>query len=298
MSSSSALVTATFFAIAAANHLRDHQEFRRNLSTAEQLATYLACVENGSSFSELTGDSGVGTFGGSEDHTAILCCEAGMLSQFSFCPLRFERKIKMPQDLIFVIAASGIAADKTGSAQQHYNRLSIGVLSILNIWNEAAGRRDISLGAAVTSSPTAVDQIRALLRAHQDPSIPADFLTDRFEQFLLESCAIVPQAADAFARSDWNRFASLVEQSQVNAERLLRNQVPQTSFLAHSAKELGATAASAFGAGFGGSVWALVDKEKSHEFMTEWSARFHATFPQNSSATFFSSAPGPPLQAL
>jgi len=38
----------------------------------------------------------------------------------------------------------------------------------------------------------------------------------------------------------------------------LGNQIPQTIFLAKTARQLGAVAASAFGAGFGGSVWALV----------------------------------------
>ncbi|HVH87451.1 MAG TPA: galactokinase family protein, partial [Terriglobales bacterium] len=114
MSSSSALVIASFFAIAAANSLQSTEQFQQNLHTQEDLATYLACVENGSSFRALSGDTGVGTFGGSEDHTAILCCEAGKIAQYSFCPVRFERSITLPDDLTFVIATSGVAAEKTG----------------------------------------------------------------------------------------------------------------------------------------------------------------------------------------
>ncbi len=50
----------------------------------------------------------------------------------------------------------------------------------------------------------------------------------------------------------------MAERSQEAAERWLGNQIPETIALARLARHVGATAASAFGAGFGGSVWALV----------------------------------------
>ena len=46
---------------------------------------YLACAENGQSFRDLPGGKGVGTFGGSEDHTAILTCIAGAVSLYQLC---------------------------------------------------------------------------------------------------------------------------------------------------------------------------------------------------------------------
>ncbi len=76
-----------------------------------------AAIENGQTYKSLTGDGGVGTFGGSQDHTAILTSEAGHLKQYSFCPVRFERTIKLPEDCVFVIGVSGVVADKTGSAK-------------------------------------------------------------------------------------------------------------------------------------------------------------------------------------
>jgi hypothetical protein len=44
----------------------------RRVSTTFDLAGYLGAVENGLTFGSLPGTSGVGTHGGSEDHTAIL----------------------------------------------------------------------------------------------------------------------------------------------------------------------------------------------------------------------------------
>ena len=46
---------------------------------------------------ELPGDAGVGTFGGSEDHTAILLCAAGELRQYGFCPTRLEAAVPFPR---------------------------------------------------------------------------------------------------------------------------------------------------------------------------------------------------------
>jgi galactokinase len=60
------------------------------------------------------------------------------------------------------------------------------------------------------------------------------------------------------------------------------------------ARECGAIAASAFGAGFGGSVWALVLADQSGQFMNDWSSRYRETFPERASAAhFFISNPGP-----
>ena len=63
---------------------------------------------------------------------------------------------------------------------------------------------------------------------------------------------------------DLDAFGALVDRSQALAESLLGNQVLQTIHLASSARQLGAVAASAFGAGFGGSVSALRLSEKGY----------------------------------
>lgn len=298
MSSSSAFVIAAFFSVAAANNLDQTEEFQRNLRTKEELATYLASVENGRSFGALVGDVGVGTFGGSEDHTAILCCKAGKISQFSFCPLQFERCSKVQTDLTFVIGSSGVASEKTGNAQQQYNRLSLAIGSILKMWNHASGRSDPSLGSVVAFSSEGAEKIRELLRAQGDSNVPAAFLLNRFEQFLAETNEIVPAAGNALDRSDWSEFGRLVDLSQSYAEKLLENQVPETSFLARSARELGAIAASAFGAGFGGSVWTLVETGKCKDFIERWSSQYHHRFPERHSALFFASEIGPAAQQI
>src|SRR5688572_29941398 len=90
MSSSSALVIAVFLALEAINELRNTPQYEENIRSPEDLAAYLASVEMGGSFGTLEGDEGVGTLGGSEDHTAILCCKEGLVSRYSFIPTRSE----------------------------------------------------------------------------------------------------------------------------------------------------------------------------------------------------------------
>ena len=75
MSTSSAIICAVFLAVNGRNNLRERPEFAANISSEEELWEYLGCNENGQTFNGLVGDKGVGTFGGSEDHTAIMSCK-------------------------------------------------------------------------------------------------------------------------------------------------------------------------------------------------------------------------------
>jgi len=98
----------------------------------------------------------------------------------------------------------------------------------------------------------------------------------------------------ALAQGDLGRFGRLVDGSQRAAEQLLGNQIPQTIHLAAAARECGAAAASAFGAGFGGSVWAMVEQTYADSFLTAWADAYGRKFPQNAPAsTFFLTAAGP-----
>lgn len=299
MSSSSVLVTAIYTVLAALNGIEDTPEFRANIRSREELAEYLGCIENGSSFVTLAGDAGVGTFGGSEDHAAILRSKPGKLVQYSFCPVRFERSVNMPENLVWVIGVSGVSAPKAASARESYNRVSRSAAAILSLWRRHSGQPCSSLAQAIGSSPDAINKIRAMLRETHHDEFSPHALQQRFEQFLLESERLVWSAAQAVEQGDLNGFGRLVDESQAAAERVLGNQIPETIALAHSAKALGAHAASAFGAGFGGSVWSLVDKRDAGNFCAAWRNDYLARFPAREQASqFFSTAAGPPLLRL
>lgn len=293
MSSSSAMLVATFLAIDAVNHLSDRPAYRRNIDSREDLAGYLATVENGRSFGTLAGDKGVGTFGGSEDHTAILCCRAGSLSQYSYCPVRLERAIDVPDGYGFAVASSGVVAEKTSSAMRKYNLASRLAGAVAEAWRRSTGRDDPHIAAAVASGPNAAGRLRDILQ-QQSGGFTSAQLLNRFEQFIIESDEIIPAAGDALARGDLTEFGLLVDRSQSLAESLLGNQVPQTVFLSRSAHELGAVAASAFGAGFGGSVWAMVRASEAADFLAGWSRQYGEAFAESSGRSgFFLTHAGP-----
>ena len=293
MSSSSALVVATFLALVAVNRLDENETYQRYLCSREDLAAYLGCVENGQSFGKLMGDQGVGTFGGSEDHVAALCAERGTVKQYSYCPVRHERTIPLPADCVFAVACSGVVAEKTGAAMEQYNRLSRLAQAVVHQWNTATGRSDPHLAAILESADDAVDQARQGLDSHVHPEFSPGELHHRFEHFLEESEQIVSSAADHLHCDNLSVFGRLVDRSQEAAASLLGNQVPETMYLAERARHLGAIAASAFGAGFGGSVWAMVSVGEVDDFLTRWADAYTVKFPTRSRhATFFATHAG------
>jgi galactokinase len=299
MSSSSALSTAVFLALDAVNDFARDPRYRATIGSRESLAGYLGTIENGQSFGSLAGDLGVGTFGGSEDHTAILCCRAGFVSRYSFSPVRFEAEISLPATHTFVVAHSGIEAEKGSRAQALYNEMSLAVRRIVELWNAATGRADHSLASAVESGSDAGDRIRAILRTAAASDFSADRLTERFDQFVAESYEIIPAASAALAASDVAAFGKLVARSQLGAETLLRNQIPETIGLVRLARSEGATAASAFGGGFGGSVWALVRADDAGPFAVRWREGYCLSFPSAAArAEFIVTRPGPPAMRL
>jgi galactokinase len=299
VSSSSSLVVAIFLSLSAVNDLQDRPEYRANIRTQEDLAGYLGAVENGLSFKALGSHAGVGTFGGSEDHTAILCARPGSLVQYSFTPVTFERAIALPAGYTFVVGASGIIAEKTGAALDHYNRVSRRLSAGLEAWQRATNRTDVSMGVAIASSPDASERIREVLEAADDPDFTAKSLVERFDQFDAESNEIIPAAGDALARGDVAQFGQIVARSQRGAERVLENQIPETIALVRQARELGAVAASAFGAGFGGSVWALVESTRVEVFRSRWATAYRESFPESARRSeFFGTLAGPPATRL
>ena len=299
MSSSSAFMIGVFLALADANDLSLSPLYLSAISSTESLAAYLATIENGRSFGPLAGDCGVGTFGGSEDHTAILCCKPSTLSQYRFGPVRFERDVPMPKGHVFVVAFSGVLAEKTAAAMATYNRASLAAARVLAIWQEASGRPATTLESAAAEGPSAPDEIRQAVIAARDQEFGTDLLLKRFDQFVLESRSIVPSAGDALEANDLTTFGALVDRSQEATEQWLVNHVPETAALASEARGIGAPAASAFGAGFGGSVWALVAEGRSAGFAGEWSARYRRQFPEAwARARFFETCAGPSAMRL
>lgn len=294
VSSSSALLIAVFSAIAAVNHLHDTAIWRSSLPTLPHLAGYLGAMENGGAFGLLAGENGVGTLGGSQDQTAILCAEPGHIVDYGWMPVRRIGAYPLPPTHCFVVASSGIVAEKSAGAREQYNRASQMVAHLLARWNRASVRDDPSLATAMESDPGAHDRLRGIIAAGATAQFSAEALRQRLDQFLLETYTLIPAAADAVAAQDWSALGEITARSMAAADSWLGNQIPETRSLVRVARERGAIAASAFGAGFGGSVWALVRTSDAEAFMAAWAARYRSQFPDaGAAAMFFPTTAGP-----
>jgi galactokinase len=278
MSSSSALVVAIAASLGAIGDIGAHPAWQTNIRTPLDAAAYYACVENGARFGGLEGDAGVGTHGGSEDHTAIVEGRPGQVSAFAFVPPRAIDVAPVPRRWRFVLARSRAAARKTGAAQEPYNRLAAGTAVLLELWNAHTQLPPaVSLGSVVGSS-AAREHLEALVSRSSVPGWPADTLQRRLDHFIREDDRVLPALA-AFRDGDVETLRRLSAESQRDAETLLGNQIPDTIALARTALERGAFAACSFGAGFGGSVWALVEQDHAPGFARTWQSDAFVAYP-------------------
>ena len=294
LSSSSALCVGVALAMIERARLRERPEWRQHLRRMHDLAWYLGSVENGVDFPGLPGSSGIGIRGGSEDQTAILTCRTEHVSLYRFQPVTPLGETRMPADWSFVIASSGVQADKADSVKDRYNRASFAARALHEIWNRHSGDRAQSLCAAL-SGPRSVEKLEKWLEG--DASFTADELKKRLHHFVRET-ARGPLAAVAFRDADREALGRLSADSQRDAHELLGNQIPETIALAGLAREIGAFGASSFGAGFGGSVWAAVPTADAQRFGEEWVRAYAERMPHIGMVDWFVARPGPPAIEL
>jgi galactokinase len=294
MSSSSAFIIVIFLALRDLFGWDRTDPYRASISDRVDLADYLGHVENGQTYKELPGEKGVGTAGGSQDHAGILCSEPRKAILISFQPTRYRTSIPLPPGLSFCLASSGVRAEKTKTARERYNLAADRARRVLLTLNET-GLKAKTLGAMIEDPEFDLADCRAVLRRVQE----GRELECRLVQFYSEVAVLLPEVMAALNSDDAQRLATAVIRSQEMAEKHLENQVAETVHLARSALEMGAIAASAFGAGFGGSVWALVKTAVGKPFLDAWRSDYLHAFPGRiESAEFFLDPTGPPACSL
>jgi galactokinase len=290
LSSSSALTVGVALALIHRARLTERPEWRQHLRRIYDLGWYLGCVENGLDYPGLPGSAGVGTHGGSEDHTAILASRTEHVSLYRFVPVTPLGETRMPAEWTFVIASSGIQADKADSVKDRYNRASNGVRALHTMWNAKSGERAQSLCAALASHPRAAEKLEQWIEGND--LFSAEELRRRLRHFVREN-ARAAQAAAAFHQVDEAALGRLADDSQREAHELLGNQIPETMALAQLARDAGAFASSSFGAGFGGSVWAAVRTAEAERFGREWVRAYQDKMPHAGTVDWFVARPGP-----
>ena len=266
MSSSSVLVVTVLLAL-----LAEGGYTQLPFESVEDLAGFAGAVESGADWRTLGGDEGVGTRGGSQDHTAILCSREGMASLFGYHPIHCHERVDLPESVALVVAGSGVKARKTGDARAAYNRASWRASEVARLYSQDVDEYYPHLGAMMAAPHFDLESLRW--------AVPDDDLWDRFQQFEREIDDVLPRAVRALRDEDWTAFGQATARSQQMAAEWLHNQIPETEALVRGALTSGALAASSFGAGFGGAVWALVERGRREEFKTEWRRAYNEDYP-------------------
>ena len=294
MSSSSALMVGVAVTLIRLAGVRGSRAWRENIGSALDEAGYYACIENGRDFRALAGDAGVGTHGGSEDHAAMLGSTPGTFTALSFAPMRLLATAPQPDDWTCIVASTGVAAEKTGAARTAYNRLSDGAARLLEL--ASRGGDEFPSLAAALASPSARRRLEEQVEISRVRGWDVGTLRNRLQHFVREDARIL-QAVDALRNRDVRQMRELSVQSQADSDLLLGNQVDETRALSHLALDRGAFASRSFGAGFGGSVWALAASAEAEEFAALWRAAYQDQFPSRV-VTVFPARPGSPMVEL
>lgn len=205
--------------------------------------------------------------------------------------MRHEGSAAVGLSCHLVIGCSGRLARKAAGARAEYNAAAADAEAALAEWHTLTGRtHDTTLAMALASSSTALAQLVGALGAASAPTAANGCarpsagagararIAARVEQFALESNELAPAALRALADGDMRALGVLAAHSHLAGDSALGNQVGETRALVALARTLGAHAASAFGAGFGGAVWAWVDAAGADTFAREW-ARAYAAEP-------------------
>lgn len=296
LSSSSAFVVAVATALADANDAQQDPAWLDAVPSLLARAEYFAAIETGAPYGSFAGEDGVGVRGGAQDPIAIVCAAPNAVSEFSYLPARLERRVPWPADYALVIGVSGVRATKTGNARDKYNRAADAMRALAGAWNAVTGRSDESVAKALASAPDAGERLAGV--AHDRAAELGDtYLVRRLAQFREETEIIVPSVCDALRDHDFAALGRLVDRSQDLAETALDNQVPETMALVRAARAHGAVAASAFGAGFGGGVWAMVSADAASAFIDDWRVAYAAEFPTRvANARWILTRPAGPLR--
>ena len=86
----------------------------------------------------------------------MLCCRPDRLTEFTFCPIVERGSVPLGPEWTFVVAVSGVLAEKTGAALASYNRASALARDLVATWNSARGSDHAVLADAIASDEDAV----------------------------------------------------------------------------------------------------------------------------------------------
>jgi galactokinase len=244
------------------------------------------------------GEQYVGTLSGGMDQAAILLAKPAHAVRLDFFPVR-ARAVTVPPTAGFVVAHTMDQAAKSGAARVHYNqrvvecRMACAVL---------ARRLDRPL-RRLADLPDRAAVLHALDDLLPDAPVSRADLTGRFGVPATEVDGLVPStvavadadrlvlrarvrhvlteadrvdaAERALAAGDVATLGGLLDASHASGAADYGTSTPAADELARIARAAGARGARLMGAGFGGAVLALVERDRVPAVLAELDRRFY-----------------------
>ncbi len=261
------------------------------------------------------GERYVGVLSGGMDQAAILLGRAGHALRLDFFPLR-ARAVAVPPQAAFVLAHTLEDAAKAGIARGHYNqrviecRLACAILAhrlrhplvrLGELEDAVASRGDLlDVLPDGTRSRAQVRRDAGLTAAAFDRLVPetvvlADpdrFVLRRRVRHVLGEAARVAAAEQALAAGDLPALGRLLDVSHASGAADYETGTARADALVCLAREAGALGARLMGAGFGGAVLALVERDRTGALLAALDDRFYRPRGAGTHARFVA-APSP-----
>ena len=210
-------------------------------------------------FAELMAESEryTGTRGGGMDQAIGLGARAGQAARITFRPLRM-RHLTVPDGWCFMVADTGVRAEKSGAVKTAYNQRRSECEEALDAVVRFALDHD-----RISTTPRGYPDLLRLSGVPEAIRMAEDVLEGRLLRrfrHVASEAARVEQAVDCLLNADIAGFGTLMDASHGSLHTDYQVSTRELDELVAIAREGGGAGARLTGAGFGGCIVALADR--------------------------------------
>lgn len=226
----------------------------------------------------------VGTRGGGMDQAICLGASAGAACRIDFRPLHLECH-PVPSEWTFLLAASGVRAEKSGRARSTYNARTSECRDAIRSVNPVLGHGADEGWKELLGRHT----VNVLIGAAED--VLVDALFRRFRHVVTEADR-VGRCESALRQAAIVEFGRLLDESHESLAHDYEVSIRELDELVDLAQQSGAHGARLTGAGFGGCVVALCHAEGADDVRRALVEGYYVPRDLDPGAMVFAARPG------
>jgi galactokinase len=233
-----------------------------------------------------------GTRGGGMDQAISMAARAGHAARIDFAPLRLDH-VSIPDDWAFVVADTGVRAEKSGAARDAYNlRRSQCELAFERLTAVLVG--DGVIPSGLSGYPALIDALGYDGALSAGAEVLDGDVLRRFRHVVSEARR-VDRACAALRAEDLPLFGSLMDASHLSLSEDYEVSIPALDRVVGLARDGGAVGARLTGAGFGGCTVALAPRGAVGDVLSAIREGYHLAraVPGDSEDQVFVATPSP-----